>query len=223
MSDLKHLLDHNRQWAGRMVAERPDFFTRLSQQQSPRYMWVGCSDSRVPANQITGLEPGEVFVHRNVANVMAHSDLNALATVQYAVDMLKVEHLIICGHFGCGGVLAALTDARIGLADNWIRHVQDVRDRHRARLDAAPASARADMLCKLNVIEQAVNVARSTVIQDAWARGQNVSIHGWIYSVTDGLLQDLLITLNASTSLPAVHERAVACACTASAHVPAAT
>jgi carbonic anhydrase len=210
MSNLSDLLDHNRQWAKRMVAERPDFFTRLSQQQSPRYMWVGCSDSRVPANQITGLEPGEVFVHRNVANVMAHSDLNALATVQYAVDLLKVEHLIICGHFGCGGVLAALNDSRIGLADNWIRHVQDVRDRHHALLESAPQAVRGDLLCKLNVIEQAVNVARSTVLQDAWARGQNIAVHGWIYGVHDGLLHDLLITLDAKADVAWVYRSAVA-------------
>ncbi len=190
---LKHLLDHNRDWAAQMVRERPGFFTGLSQQQNPKYMWIGCSDSRVPANQITGLEPGEVFVHRNVANVMVHTDLNALSTVQYAVDMLKVEHVIVCGHYGCGGVQAALQNVRIGLADNWIRHIQDVRDKHKVALEAAPKQHQLAMLCELNVIEQVMNVCHSTVMKDAWHRGHQIMVHGWIYGVHDGLLVDLKV------------------------------
>ena len=176
-----------------MVRERPGFFTGLSQQQNPKYMWIGCSDSRVPANQITGLEPGEVFVHRNVANVMVHTDLNALSAVQYAVDMLEVEHVIVCGHYGCGGVQAALDNVRIGLADNWIRHIQDVRDKHNALIDAAPKQHQLAMLCELNVIEQVINVCRSTVVKDAWQRSHEIMVHGWIYGVHDGLLVDLKV------------------------------
>ena len=206
---LRHLLQHNRTWAAETVLERPGFFTALSEQQKPRYMWIGCSDSRVPANQITGLEPGEVFVHRNVANVVVHSDLNALSTIQYAVDMLEVEHVIVCGHYGCGGVQAALDNARIGLADNWIRHIQDVRDRHQAGLQAANASQRLGMLCELNVIEQVVNVCHSTVMKDAWARGRVVTVHGWIYGVHDGLLQDLLVSVSSPQQLQELREVAV--------------
>jgi carbonic anhydrase len=206
---LSNLLQHNREWAAQMVRDRPGFFTGLSQQQNPRYMWIGCSDSRVPANQITGLEPGEVFVHRNVANVVVHTDLNALSTVQYAVDMLKVEHVIVCGHYGCGGVQAALTNARVGLADNWIRHIQDVRDRHKARLDAAPPAQRLNMLCQLNVIEQVVNVSQTTVMKDAWLRGAKVTVHGWIYGVNDGLLQDLNMSVSGADALEALHLAAV--------------
>jgi carbonic anhydrase len=190
---LKNLLDHNRDWAAQMVRERPGFFTGLSQQQNPKYMWIGCSDSRVPANQITGLEPGEVFVHRNVANVMVHTDLNALSAMQYAVDMLKVEHVIVVGHYGCGGVQAALSNARIGLADNWIRHVQDVRDKHKIALEAIPKQHQLAVLCELNVIEQVVNVCHSTVMKDAWHRGHQIMVHGWIYGVHDGLLVDLQV------------------------------
>jgi carbonic anhydrase len=193
---LRHLLNHNKQWAASMERDKPGFFTGLSQQQNPRYMWIGCSDSRVPANQITGLEPGEVFVHRNVANVVVHSDLNALSTIQYAVDMLKVEHVIVCGHYGCGGVQAALGNVRIGLADNWLRHIQDVRDVHAEALFKLPNEKRLDALCELNVVHQVLNVAQSTVMQDAWARNQVVSVHGWIYGVHDGVLHDLLITLS---------------------------
>jgi carbonic anhydrase len=190
---LTHLLNHNRDWAAQMVRERPRFFTGLSEQQNPKYMWIGCSDSRVPANQITGLEPGEVFVHRNIANVMVHTDLNALSTVQYAVDMLKVEHVIVCGHYGCGGVQAALQNVRIGLADNWIRHIQDVRDKHKAGLESAPKQHQLAMLCELNVIEQVMNVCHSTVMKDAWHRGHQIMVHGWIYGVHDGLLVDLKV------------------------------
>jgi carbonic anhydrase len=207
---LKDLLNHNREWAAQMVRERPGFFTGLSQQQNPKYMWIGCSDSRVPANQITGLAPGEVFVHRNVANVMVHSDLNALSTVQYAVDMLKVEHVIVCGHYGCGGVQAALDNVRIGLADNWIRHIQDVRDKHQSALQTAPAAHRLAMLCELNVIEQVVNVCHSTVVKDAWLRGHGVMVHGWIYGVHDGLLVDLQMGAGALLQVEALHHAAVA-------------
>ena len=202
---LRHLLEHNRIWAAETVRERPGFFTTLSEQQKPRYMWIGCSDSRVPANQITGLEPGEVFVHRNVANVVVHSDLNALSTIQYAVDMLEVEHVIVCGHYGCGGVQAALDNARIGLADNWIRHIQDVRDRYQQRLHAVDAAQQLDVLCELNVIEQVVNVCHSTVMKDAWARGRVVTVHGWIYGVHDGLLKDLLMSVSGPTELQSLH------------------
>jgi carbonic anhydrase len=207
---LKHLLSHNREWAAQMVRERPGFFTGLSQQQNPKYMWIGCSDSRVPANQITGLEPGEVFVHRNVANVMVHTDLNALSAVQYAVDMLKVEHVMVVGHYGCGGVQAALDNARIGLADNWIRHVQDVHDKHKAALDAAPAQHRLAMLCELNVIEQVVNVCQSTVLKDAWHRGHKIMVHGWIYGVHDGLLVDLQVAAGTPEQVDSLHAIAVA-------------
>jgi carbonic anhydrase len=208
-SPLQNLLDHNRDWASRMERDRPGFFTGLSQQQRPRYMWIGCSDSRVPANQITGLEPGEVFVHRNVANVVVHSDLNALSAVQYAVDMLGVRHVIVCGHYGCGGVQAALTNTRVGLADNWIRHIQDVRDQHRERLGAAPEPQRVNMLCELNVIEQVVNLCQTTVVSDAWARDARVTVHGWVYGVHDGLLQDLKISVSSTADLEQLYPQAI--------------
>jgi carbonic anhydrase len=201
MTSIQDLFAHNRAWAAQMERERPGFFTGLVKQQNPRYMWIGCSDSRVPANQITGLEPGEVFVHRNVGNVVVHSDLNALSAIQFAVEMLKVEHIIVVGHYGCSGVQAALDAARIGLADNWIRHIQDVRDRHRALLDRLPEANRARALCDLNVIEQVVNVCVSTVLCDAWAKGQKVSVHGWAYGVHDGLLQDLKMTVSSTESI----------------------
>jgi carbonic anhydrase len=207
---LADLFAHNRAWAAQMERERPGFFSSLKNQQHPRYMWIGCSDSRVPANQITGLEPGEVFVHRNVANVVVHSDLNALSTVQFAVERLKVEHVMVVGHYGCSGVQAALEGARIGLADNWLRHIMDVRDRHRELLEAVPAAYRHDALVELNVIEQVVNVAQSTVVQDAWARGQSVTLHGWVYGVHDGLLQDLQMTVGAQDALEPLYRQAVA-------------
>lgn len=209
MSDLNHLFQANRHWADEMERKRPGFFTGLANQQRPRYMWIGCSDSRVPANEIIGLAPGEIFVHRNVANVVVHSDLNALSTVQFAVERLKVAHVMVVGHYGCSGVQAALEGARIGLADNWLRHIQDVRDRHRDVLDVLPEHGRASALCELNVIEQVVNVAQSTVLQDAWARGQDVTLHGWVYAVQDGLLQDLHITVTGSTDLDALYREAV--------------
>ena len=211
MSDnLQNLLDHNRRWAAQIEAERPGFFTRLSQQQSPRYMWIGCSDSRVPANQITGLDPGEVFVHRNVANVVVPTDLNCLSTVQFAVDVLRIEHLMVVGHYGCGGVAAALRDKRVGLADNWLRHIKDVRDRHIGLLAALPEAQRLDALCELNVIEQVMNVVQTTVVQDAWERGQAVTLHGWVYGLKDGLLQDLHMTVRANTDVDKAYREAIA-------------
>ena len=209
MSSLQDLFTHNRAWAERMERERPGFFTGLIKQQKPKFMWIGCSDSRVPANQITGLEPGEVFVHRNVANIVVHSDLNALSAIQFAVEMLKVEHIMVVGHYGCGGVMAALHGQRIGLADNWIRHIQDVRDRHRGLLDNMAPGKRADALVDLNVIEQVVNVCVSTVMVDAWAKGQKVTIHGWTYGVHDGLLQDLQMSVASTDSIEPLYRAAI--------------
>jgi len=209
MPTIDDLFAHNRAWAAEMERSRPGFFSGLTQQQKPKFMWIGCSDSRVPANQITGLEPGEVFVHRNVANVVVHSDLNALSAIQFAVDMLKVEHIMVVGHYGCGGVLAALNGTRVGLADNWIRHIQDVRDRHRPLLDAMAPERRGDALVDLNVIEQVVNVSVSTVMVDAWAKGQKVTIHGWAFGVHDGLLQDLHMTVSSTDGLEPAYRAAV--------------
>ena len=206
---IDDLLANNREWAQRVECERPGFFTKLTEQQNPKYMWIGCSDSRVPANQISGLEPGEVFVHRNVANVVVPSDLNCLSTIQYAIDQLKVGHLMVVGHYGCGGVLAALEELRVGLADNWIRHVKDVRVKHYHLIKNTAVQHRHDVLCELNVIEQVMNVAQSTVMQDAWARGQKVTLHGWCYSLKNGLITNLEITLPGVGGLYDVHERAV--------------
>ena len=194
-TSLHHLLDNNRAWAARMERERPGFFSKLAHQQSPKYLWIGCSDSRVPANEITGLDPGEVFVHRNVANVVVHSDLNALSVIQFAVDHLKVEHIMVVGHYGCGGVLATLRGLRVGLADNWLRHVHDVKLRHRRRIDHLSVPEQEDVLCEMNVIEQVGNVALSNVMQDAWSRGQKVSVHGWCYGLKDGLVKDLGVSM----------------------------
>src|SRR6516165_11203033 len=192
MRVLSRLFANNRAWAAEMTRQDPDFFSRLSRQQAPEYLWIGCSDSRVPANQIVGLLPGEMFVHRNVANVVFHTDLNCLSAIQFAVEALRVEHIIVCGHYGCGGVLAALRDDKLGLIDNWLRHVQDVRRKNRAQIDALETEAeRHQCLCEFNVIEQVVNVSQTTVVRDAWARGQALTIHGWIYALRDGLLQDL--------------------------------
>jgi carbonic anhydrase len=192
MRPLEHLLANNRVWAAEMTRQDPEFFTRLSHQQAPRYFWIGCSDSRVPANQIVGLPPGEMFVHRNVANVVAHTDLNCLSAIQFAVDVLQVGHIIVCGHYGCGGVGAALRDDKLGLVDNWLRHVQDVRWKHQPELDAVASEAdRHNRLCELNVLEQVENISRTTVVRDAWARGQELAVHGWVYDLEDGLLRDL--------------------------------
>ena len=195
-SSLQHLFDNNRAWAARMELERPGFFEKLARQQTPKYLWIGCADSRVPANEIIALDPGEVFVHRNIANVVGHSDLNALSVIQFAVDHLKVEHIMVVGHYGCGGVLAALRGTRVGLADSWLRHVADVRLRHRSRIDYLPVAQMEDVMCEMNVIEQVGNVAMSNVLQDAWARGQKVTIHGWIYGLKDGLAKDLGVTMS---------------------------
>ncbi len=193
---LKDLFTNNRAWAGRMTDQDPQFFHRLAGQQAPQYLWIGCSDSRVPANEIVGLAPGELFVHRNVANVVVHADLNCLSVLQFSVDVLKVRHVIVTGHYGCGGVLAALRDDRLGLVDNWLRHVQDVRWKHQAELDALPDErARHRRLCELNVMEQVTNVSQTTVVRDAWARGQPLAVHGFIYGLEDGLLRDLEITV----------------------------
>jgi carbonic anhydrase len=201
---LNHLFDSNRAWAAEVTRQDPDFFSRLSQQQTPQYLWIGCSDSRVPANQIVGMQPGEMFVHRNVANVVVHADLNCLSAMQFAVDVLRVDHIIVCGHYGCGGVLAALRDDKIGLCDNWLRHVQDVRWKHQAELAAIDSEAqRHNRLCELNVIEQVVNVSQTTVVQDAWARGHAVTVHGWVYDIRDGLLRDLGATATAESALRA--------------------
>ena len=209
MPNIQDLFTHNRAWAAEMERTRPGFFTGLVKQQKPQFMWIGCSDSRVPANQITGLEPGEVFVHRNVANVVVHSDLNALSAIQFAVEMLKVRHIMVVGHYGCGGVMAALNNQRVGLADNWIRHIQDVRDRHRGILENIAPEKRADALVDLNVIEQVVNVCVSTVMVDAWAKGQQVAVHGWAFGVHDGLLQDLQMTVESTESLEPLYRAAI--------------
>lgn len=206
---LQHLLDNNRAWAARMAAQRPGFFAQLAQQQTPKYLWIGCSDSRVPANEITGLDPGEVFVHRNVANVVVHSDLNALSVIQFAVDHLKVEHIIVVGHYGCGGVLAALRGTRVGLADNWLRHVHDVKLRHRRRIEHLTLIEQEDVLCEMNVIEQVGNVALSNVLQDAWGRGQKVAVHGWCYGLRDGLVKDMGVSMQGSHEVVDVFRNAL--------------
>jgi carbonic anhydrase len=208
-SSLQHLIDANRRWAQQMERERPGFFAQLARQQHPKYLWIGCSDSRVPANQITGLEPGEVFVHRNVANVVVHSDLNALSVIQFAVEYLKVAHILVVGHYGCGGVLATLRGARVGLADNWLRHVHDVKIRHRRRLDHLPVPEQEDALCEMNVIEQVGNVALTNVIQDAWARGQKISVHGWCYGLKDGLVKDLGVSMSRPDDVMGVFRNAL--------------
>ncbi len=208
-TSIEELFVHNREWAQQMERDRPGFFTALMAQQKPRYMWIGCSDSRVPANQITGLEPGEVFVHRNVANVVVPSDLNCLSTIQYAVDQLQVQHLMVVGHYGCGGVRAAMEDMRVGLADNWIRHVKDVRDKYASVLAGMSPQWRLDALCELNVIEQVANVAHSTVVHDAWARGQQLTLHGWCYSLRNGLITNVEVTVPGAGGLEDVQRRAV--------------
>ncbi|MEO5699025.1 MAG: carbonate dehydratase [Casimicrobiaceae bacterium] len=202
MGSLGQLFDNNRAWAAEVTRDDHAFFERLANQQAPEYLWIGCSDSRVPANQIVGLPPGEMFVHRNVANVVVHTDLNCLSTVQFAVDVLRVSHIIVCGHYGCGGVLAALRDEKHGLVDNWLRHVQDVRWKHQAQLDTLTSEVEQHRrLCELNVVEQVVNVSQTTVVRDAWARGQSLMVHGWIYDVRDGLLRDLGMSVGAQSEL----------------------
>lgn len=208
--ELEALLRSNRDWADGITQADPGFFERLSKQQAPKYLWIGCSDSRVPSNQILGLDPGEVFVHRNIANVVVHTDLNCLSTIQYAVDVLKVRHIIVTGHFGCGGVGAALEGARIGLADNWIRHVADVVQKHATLLDALPPAARYLALCELNAIEQARNVCLTTMVSDAWQRGQSLAVHGWVYGLDDGRINELAMDVHGPEEVEPVHARATA-------------
>jgi len=211
MTSLSHLFDNNRAWSERRRRSDPDFFARLSRQQRPRYLWIGCADSRVPANEIVGLEPGELFVHRNIANVVVHSDLNCLSVTQFAVDVLQVEHIIVCGHYGCSGVSAALQNRRVGLADNWLHHVQDVHWKHDAKVSGVPELAqRIDRLCELNVIEQVANVCRTTVVHDAWNRGQSLAVHGWVYGLTDGVVRDLCTTATNLEEVAAAYRSALA-------------
>jgi carbonic anhydrase len=210
-SPTQDLFANNKAWAERIRRQQPDFFAKLSQQQTPDYLWIGCSDSRVPANEIVGLLPGEIFVHRNVANVVVHTDLNCLSVLEFAVDLLKVRHVIVCGHYGCSGVRAALDGARLGLSENWLQHVQDVRTRHAPRIARIPAvSDQADRLCELNVLEQAANVCRTTIVRDAWDRGQPLTVHGWIYGLKDGLLHDLGFEVSNSAGLAPACESAIA-------------
>ena len=210
MSELSHLFKQNKVWSENIRIQNPDFFARLSQQQSPQYLWIGCSDSRVPANQIIGVPPGELFVHRNVANVVVHTDLNCLSVIQFGVDVLGVKHLIVCGHYGCGGVQAALDNARLGLIDNWLRHVQDVRQKHESLLAGVADSQRLNKLCELNVIEQVSNVCQTTIVQGAWERGQELSVHGWIYGLSDGLIRDLHVSTSNQDELATSYKRAIA-------------
>jgi carbonic anhydrase len=210
MTDVTQLLENNRAWSSRVREQDPQFFPRLAQQQAPQYLWIGCSDSRVPANQIVGLLPGELFVHRNVANVVVHTDLNCLSVLQYAIDVLAVGAIIVCGHYGCGGVRAALDNQRLGLIDNWLRHIQDVREKHERRLATLTGDQeRCDRLCELNVIEQVVNVCHTTVVRDAWARGQQLAVYSWIYSLHDGLLRDLGLRIARPQDLPACYDAAL--------------
>jgi len=210
VSLLPELLENNRRWASKMEAARPGFFTSLLRQQAPRYLWIGCADSRVPANELVDLDPGELFVHRNVANVVVHSDLNCLSVIQFATDVIKVRHIIVVGHSQCGGVMAALEDRRVGLADNWLRHVQDVRNRHAAWLETVAPADRVDALCELNVVEQALNVCQTTVVQEAWQRGQEIFVHGWVYRLHNGLLKDLTMTVSRLDDAAVAYERALA-------------
>ena len=208
-SGLSRLFEFNRNWAKRIEEAEPGFFEKLAHLQAPEYLWIGCSDSRVPANQIVGLLPGEVFVHRNVANVVVHTDLNCLSVIQYAIDVLKVKHIMVVGHYGCGGVTAALNRQRVGLVDLWLRHVQDVHAKHLARIDALPPEARIDRLCELNVLEQVLNVSHTMVVQDAWQRGQDLTVHGWIYGLRDGLMRDLGMTVGGRDDVEASYAAAL--------------
>jgi carbonic anhydrase len=198
METLDHLFESNRAWSEGIRQVKPEFFLELARQQAPKYLWIGCSDSRVPANQIVGLAPGELFVHRNVANLVVHTDLNCLSVMQFAVDILKVRHIIVCGHYGCSGVGAALRRERLGLSDNWLRHVQDIHDKHEQSLSGLVEAQAVDRLCELNVMEQVSNVCRTTIVQDAWGRGQELAVHGWIYGLQGGLLKDLNVTVTAA-------------------------
>jgi len=210
MKKLEHLFDNNRVWSERIRRQDPEFFLKLARQQLPEYLWIGCSDSRVPANEIVDLLPGEMFVHRNVANVVTHTDLNCLSVIQFAVDVLKVKHIIVVGHYGCSGVSAALRGDRIGLSDNWLRHVQDVRQKHEARLMRDAVAQRADRLCELNVIEQVANVCQTSIVQDAWDRGQSLAVHGWVYGLEDGLIRDMDFTAGAPDEALSAYKAAIA-------------
>ncbi|MCF6158947.1 MAG: carbonate dehydratase [wastewater metagenome] len=211
MENLKYLLKRNRAWAARTSANDPNFFSALSRQQTPKYLWIGCSDSRVPATQIVDLLPGEIFVHRNVANIIVHTDLNCLSVIQYAIEVLKVKYVIVCGHYGCGGVQAALQNQRHGLIDNWLRHIQDVHEKYRKQLQAITNETdRIKRLCELNVIEQVIHVCQTTIVQDAWSRGLPLSIHGWIYSIFDGLLRDLNMHVSGNEELESCYGKAIA-------------
>ena len=206
MASIEQLFEYNAEWAAKIKAEDPAFFDKLAKQQSPEFLWIGCSDSRVPANQITGLLPGEIFVHRNVANMVVHTDLNCLSVVQFAVEVLKVKHIIVCGHYGCGGVAAALRNKPLGLIDNWIRNIKDVYYRHQERFEAcSDQEEKVDILCELNVIEQVANLTHTTIVQDAWSRGQSLSVHGWIYSIRDGILRDLGVSCDGAGQVPDVY------------------
>ncbi len=209
MDSLNHLFENNRQWVARMTARDPGFFQRLSRQQKPQYLWIGCADSRVPANEIVGLLPGELFVHRNVSNVVALDDPNCLSVIQYAVDVLQVRHIIVCGHFGCGGVEAALEDRSLGLSDQWLKYVRAVRDKHADQLSALKKTLRWNRLCELNVVEQVRNVSETGILQEAWVRQQKVSVHGWIYAIDDGLLRDLGISIARAEEVSQKYEAAV--------------
>ena len=210
MKSLQHLIDSNRDWAARIVGRDPEFFERLSRQQSPRYLWIGCSDSRVPANEIVDLPPGELFVHRNIANVVVHTDLNCLSVMQFAVDVLKVGHIIVCGHYGCSGVRSALSKDRLGLVDNWLRHVQDVREQHAVRLNGV--ASRVDQenhLCELNVLEQVMHVCQTSIVRDAWDRGQPLEVHGWIYGLSNGHVRDLSYSVNSLAECQPAYDQAL--------------
>lgn len=208
MKDLKRLLDQNREWAEAITASDPEFFQTLAKQQTPKFLWIGCADSRVPATQLVGMVPGEMFVHRNVANVVVHTDFNCLSVMQYAVDVLQVEHIIVCGHHGCGGVKAAMDSSQLGLIDNWLRHVQDViRDHEPELMHITDETQRLDRLCELNVVEQVLNVASTTIVQTAWQRGQELVVHGWIYGLENGLLRDLGVSIDCAEGLAAAIPR----------------
>jgi carbonic anhydrase len=209
MSDLHDLLAKNRAWASNIKTEDPEFFERLARVQQPEFLWIGCADSRVPANEILGLVPGEIFVHRNIANVVVHTDLNCLSVIQFAVDHLKVKHILVVGHYGCAGVAAALGNRRLGLIDNWLRHIQDIRLKHATYLDRQPDETRADRLCELNVIEQVVNVCQTTIVQDAWERDQELTIHGWTYAIQDGLMRDLKMSVIRSAEMAKCYQSAL--------------
>jgi carbonic anhydrase len=210
MRTLNHLFENNNAWADEIRRQDPEFFLKLSRQQLPSYLWIGCSDSRVPANEIVGLLPGELFVHRNIANLVVHTDLNCLSVMQFAVDILKVRHIIVCGHYGCSGVLAALRRQRLGLSDNWLRHLQDVREKHEPYLAGLKGDSEAsDRLCELNVIEQAANVCHTSIARDAWERGQELAVHGWIYGLRDGLLRDLKVTVTGFQETVPIYQTAI--------------